>query len=74
MNKKVKYSILECDQGFGRKIKLRKGLVSTGRGKVLVSSQRGVRDGHSDKVTLEQKPESEGVPWVSAASGHMCPA
>lgn len=43
MNKKVKYSVLDCDKNFGRKIKLRKGLVSAGREKVLLSSQRAVR-------------------------------
>lgn len=74
MNKQVKYSILDYDKGFGRKIRLRKGLVSARREKVLVSSQRGAREGRPDKVALERKPESEGVPWVSAASGRMCPA
>lgn len=59
------FSMLGSDKRFGRKIKLGKGLLSSGREKVFFSLKSGAREGHSDKVAFEQRPErGEGAPRI----------
>lgn len=50
--------------------KLGRGLMSAGREKVLVSFQKGAREGHPDMVAFEQNPEGgEAVLWEAVARG-----
>lgn len=60
----------DCDKGFSQKSQAGKGINECWKGQNSCKLQRRGREGHPDKVVLEQKPErGEAVLWIPEARG-----